>query len=78
MNSYIEKIESLPWSLWGGMQINIEQTVLLIIAVAGFGYWLLEKQKAGAIAAVIGVLLFYFPQIFLLLPGLSPKETDRV
>ena len=58
MNSYIEKIESLPWSLWSGMQINIEQTVLLIIAVAGFGYWLLEKQKAGAIAAVIGVLLF--------------------
>ena len=58
MNSYIEKIESLPFSLWDGMQINIEQTVLLIIAVAGFGYWLLEKQKAGAIAAVIGVLLF--------------------
>ena len=58
MNSYIETIELLPWSLWGGMQINIEQTVLLIIVVAGFGYWLLEKQKAGAIAAVIGVLLF--------------------
>ena len=58
MNSYIQKIESLPWSLWGGMQINIEQTVLLIIAVAGFGYWLLEKQKAGAIAGVMGALLF--------------------
>jgi competence protein ComEC len=58
MNSYIERIESLPWSLWGGMQINIEQAVLLIIAVSGFGYWLLEKQKAGAIVAVTGVLLF--------------------
>ncbi len=58
MNSYIEKIEALPLSLWGGMQINIEQTVLLIIAVAGCGYWLLEKQKAGAIVAVTGVLLF--------------------
>ena len=58
MNSYIQKIESLPWSLWGGMQINIEQTILLIIAVAGFGYWLLEKQKAGAIAGVMGMLLF--------------------
>jgi competence protein ComEC len=30
----------------------------LIIVVAGFGYWLLEKQKAGAIAGVIGALLF--------------------
>src|SRR5436190_4902543 len=58
MNSYIERIEWLPWSLWGGMQINIEQAVLLIIAVSGFGYWLLEKQKAGAIVAVTGVLLF--------------------
>jgi len=58
MNSYIEKIESLPWSLWSGMQINIEQATLLIITVAGFGYWLLEKQKAGVIAAVMGALLF--------------------
>jgi competence protein ComEC len=58
MNSYIEKIESLPWSLWGGMQINIEQAVLLLIAVAGFGYWLLEKQKTGAIVAVMCLLFF--------------------
>jgi competence protein ComEC len=58
MNSYIEKIESLPGSLWGGMQINVAQAVLLIIAVAGFGYWLLEKQKAGAMAAVIGLAFF--------------------
>jgi competence protein ComEC len=58
MNSYIQKIESLPWSLWDGMQINVAQAVLLIIAVAGFGYWLLGKQKTGAIAAMIGLLLF--------------------
>ena len=58
MNSYIEKIESLPGSLWEGMQINIEQVVLLLIIVAGFGYWLLEKQKAGAVSAVIALLFF--------------------
>ena len=58
MNSYIEKIESLPGSLWKGMQISIEQVVLLLIIVAGFGYWLLEKQKAGAVSAVIALLFF--------------------
>jgi len=58
MNTYIEKIESLPWSLWSGMQINIAQATLLIIIVAGFGYWLMEKQKAGAIVAAIGLLFF--------------------
>jgi competence protein ComEC len=58
MNSYIEKIESLPGSLWGGMQVNVAQAVLLIIVVAGVGYWLLEKQKTGAIAAAIGLLFF--------------------
>jgi len=58
MNSYIEKIESLPGSLWEGMQINIEQVVLLLIIVAGFGYWLLEKQKTGVVSAVIAVLFF--------------------
>jgi competence protein ComEC len=58
MNSYIEKVESLPWSLWGGLNINIAQAALLIIMVTGLGYWLLEKQKAGAIVAVMGVLFF--------------------
>jgi len=58
MNSYVEKIESLPGSLWGGMQISVEQSVLLIITVTGFGYWLLEKQKSGAIVALMGLLFF--------------------
>jgi competence protein ComEC len=58
MNSYIGKIESLPGSLWSGMQISVGQTVLLIVVVAASGYWLLEKQKSGAITAVMGLLFF--------------------
>ena len=58
MNNYIEKIESLPWSLWSWMQINIAQAALLIIIVSGFGYWLLEKQKGGAIVAAMSLLFF--------------------
>jgi competence protein ComEC len=58
MNSYIEKIESIPGSVWPGMQISVGQAVLLIVVIAGFGYWLLEKQRLGAIIAVMGLLFF--------------------
>jgi competence protein ComEC len=58
MNSYIERIEALPYSLWEGMQINTFQTVLLYLIVAGIAIWLLEKQKAGAWLGLIGLLSF--------------------
>jgi competence protein ComEC len=58
MNSYIEKIASLPYSLWDGMQVSIVQSALLIIVVTGFGFWLLDKQKAGVWFGIIALLLF--------------------
>jgi len=58
MNSYIERIEALPYSVWHGMQISTLQAALLIIVVAGFGYWLLEKQKLGAWTSISGLLIF--------------------
>jgi len=47
MNTYIERIELLPFSLWDGLQISIPQSVLLLIVASGFGYWLMEKSKSG-------------------------------
>ena len=47
MNSYIERIEMLPFSLWDGLQISILQAILLLIAAASMGFWLMEKNKAG-------------------------------
>src|SRR6266487_741916 len=58
MNSHIERIESLPYSLWGGMQISIMQAAFLIIVVAGFGYWLLEEQKGGTWVGIFALLFF--------------------
>ncbi|HYM94414.1 MAG TPA: ComEC/Rec2 family competence protein, partial [Chitinophagaceae bacterium] len=57
MNSYIGKIESLPYSLWDGLQISITQTILLFTCIAGTSYWLIEKTKAGlkiGLAALLG------------------------
>jgi competence protein ComEC len=64
MNSYIERIELLPYSLWEGIQINILQAALLIVIVAGFGYWLLEKQKAGVWIGILSALVFVLLRSF--------------
>jgi len=57
MNTYIEQIEMLPFSLWDGLQISILQAILLLIVAAGLGFWLMEKSKTGfkyALAALFG------------------------
>src|SRR6187399_3369393 len=60
MNTWIEKIESLPYSLLDGLQISILQTFLLFAVAAGAGYWLMEKTKTGlkyALVALFGFVL---------------------
>ena len=58
MNTWIQRIEALPFSVWDGLQITILQTILLIAATCFLAYWLLEKKKSGFIAGL--VLLFSF------------------
>lgn len=59
MNSYIEKIDALPSSLWEGLQINIFQTTLLLLFIAAISFWLMEKIKHGLIIALISLLAFF-------------------
>jgi competence protein ComEC len=47
MNSYIERIESMPFSLWDDLQISIGQAILLIAFTTGISYWLIERSKTG-------------------------------
>lgn len=72
MNSYIERIEMLPFSLWDGLQISMGQAVLLVIAVAGFGFWLMEKTKQGLRIGLAAILSFF------LLRTVSFEKTERV
>lgn len=58
MNSYIEGIESLPYSIWGALQISVTQAALLTLAVAAIGYWLLEKQRSATWVALAALMLF--------------------
>ena len=58
MNSYIERIEQLPFSLWDGLQISMLQTILLLGVAAGFGFWLMEKNKTGFKYGLVALLAF--------------------
>jgi len=58
MNTYIERIEGLPFSLWDGLQISIVQAVLLIVFVTGLSYWLMERSKTGLKIGLIALLGF--------------------
>src|SRR5688572_1241563 len=62
MNSYIERIEMIPFSLWDGLQISIPQAILLMIVAAGLGYWLMEKNKTGFKYAMIALAGFVLLQ----------------
>ena len=71
MNTWIERIESLRFSLWDGLQINIVQAVLLIVFVTGISYWLMEKAKRGLKVGLLALLGF------IVLRSYSFFKTDR-
>ncbi len=58
MNSYIERIEALPFSLWDGLQINIIQMILLVAFAAGISYWLMERSKTAIKMGLIALAGF--------------------
>ena len=58
MNSYIEKIELISFSLWDRLQINIVQTLLLLLFAAGIAYWLMEKARQGLRWGIFFLFLF--------------------
>ena len=58
MNSYIEQIEKLPFSLCDGLQITILQTLLLFIVAIGSTLWLMDKNKTSFRFATGALFLF--------------------
>jgi len=59
MNSFIEYMERLPFSLWGGMQINLLQVVLLYGLITATTCWLLWKHQPAfftGLACLLGFL----------------------
>lgn len=58
MNTYVERVEMMPFSLWDGLQISIPQACLLIMATAGLGYGLMNYSKKALKWGMLSVLGF--------------------
>ena len=60
LNSYIERIEAIRFSLWDGMQISIWQTILLFgFAIAGIN-WLMHKSSKSLLISLLALTGFIF------------------
>jgi competence protein ComEC len=59
MNGWIEKIESLPLSVWDGLQITLAQAIFLLVFIAGISSWLMENLKKGMLLGLLGLSGFF-------------------
>ncbi len=59
MNSFIEYMEDLPFSVWSGLQINMVQLLLFYACIAAAWYWLQKKNKPALLIALAGVFVFF-------------------
>jgi competence protein ComEC len=71
MNSYVERVEDLPYSLWDSLQINMIQAILLFLFAGAISYWLFEKKKTGLQTGLAILVCFFF------LRGFSFWQTSR-
>ncbi len=58
MNSYVEQLDGLPFSVWNGLSISLVQTILLTVFCAALCYWLMEKERRFAWTALSSFALF--------------------
>lgn len=45
MNKFIQQVDTLPFSVWPSLQINISQAVILYVGIIGFSLWLINRQS---------------------------------
>ena len=60
MNHYIERMETISFSLWKGFSITTVQTFLLLGLVAALSLWMMEKRKWRLWFSLGCCLLFTF------------------
>lgn len=58
MNTYIERMDSVSFGVWGGISISVVQTGLLTVALAAAAWWLLERHKEAVTTAAVCAVLF--------------------
>lgn len=47
LNTFIGRMEGFPLAVWSGININLAQSFLLFVFIAGMGFWLMSQRKSG-------------------------------
>lgn len=58
MNTWIEKVEQLPFALWDGLELSLLQAFLLMAGIGSMAYAFLEKKKKDLLAGLTMFLVF--------------------
>jgi len=58
MNTIIERIEAIPFNMWGGLQISMLQNLVLYIFIALVVLWLFKNHKHYMYVSLLSLLLF--------------------
>lgn len=74
MNSFIEHMENLPFSLWNGLQVNMLQAVFLYGIIAGLAHWLMQKNKTALWAGLSCALAFSLLRSFSLVSAANQQQ----
>ena len=53
MNRFVGNTETLPGSVWDGLQLSVLQVLFLVLFIAGSCYWLLEQSKKSLLFGLL-------------------------
>jgi competence protein ComEC len=59
MNSFIEHIDKLSFSVWDGLHISRIQLVVMFIIICLFSFWIFNRSAKKFIAGLIFIVLFF-------------------
>jgi competence protein ComEC len=59
MNTFIQQVDSLPFSVLTSLQISIPQALILYVAIIGFGIWLISKHKQSFVIGLASSTAFF-------------------
>jgi competence protein ComEC len=58
LNTFIEKVGSLPYATMNDLQINLLQLICLYVFIGAMAWWLLRNRNKGALLSLTALLLF--------------------
>jgi competence protein ComEC len=59
LNSHIERMNSISFAVWEGINISFIQTILILVFAASIGFGLIEKRKQLLLLGLTSILTFF-------------------